>query len=145
MIKNTNSLAALPFIPLKRIVALSLLFAFGVTMLTGCGEKAPVSVSYQGEDMEGPAMLKIRNISGAPLTIDTVRVNGGWIAKSWILRDENSDVGSLLTEAFSGGRSFPARLEPNHVAIVIVNTRATVGDAYEATISTEDGLWSFEF
>ncbi len=145
MIKNTDSLAAPSFTLLKAIVALSLLFALGITMLSGCGKRAPISVSYQGEDMEGPAMLKIRNISGAPLTIDTVRVNGAWIAKSWILRDESSDVGSLLTEAFKGGRGFPARLEPNHLAIIIVDTRAAVGDAYEATISTDSGLWSFEF
>ncbi len=128
-----------------KVVAFSLLFAFCITMLSGCGEKAPISVSYLGEDVEGPAMLKIRNMSRAPITIDTVKVNNAWIAKSWILRDENSNPLGLLAEAFQGGRGFPAKLEPNHIAIIIVDTRATVGDAYEATISTEDGLWSFEF
>ena len=95
--------------------------------------------------MEGPAVLKIRNISGTTLTIDTVMVNGVWVAKSWILRDENSDPGTLLLEAFKGGRGFPARLGPNHIAIIRVDTTASVGDAYEITVATDSGLWSFEF
>ena len=144
MTMNSTSVAPHSFTLRLSIVVVPLL-ALCVAMLTGCGEKAPVSVSYQGEDMDGPALLKVRNISGAPVLIDTVRVNGAWIADSWNLRDESSDPSSLLMEAFKGGRGFPARLAPNHIAIIRVDTRASVGDAYETTISTDDGLWSFEF
>lgn len=129
---------------LKLILSTCLICAW-----TGCSRpfqaKAPVSVTYEGEDMQGPAMLKIRNISGAEIVIHSVEINDAWIADGWLLRDENTDPLSLLAAMFKGGDPFPAKLGQNHIAIVIVDTGATVKDAYKALISTSGGSWEYTF